>query len=126
MKQIEFIPNFLIISVLPNIIIIARTLAHPEDIEIIKVYKCRHKHGLNSETTIQNKEEEKIFLCFSNSEKGKMQKLKEKSFCCFRFGRKQLEAKKRTTEQETKENIFGLFDYKKETQTKRKYFWVFK
>ena len=94
--------------------------------EIIKVCKCHHKHRLNSKTTIQNEEEEKIFLCFSNSEKGKMQKLKEKSFCCFDFGRKQLEAKERTTEQETKENIFGLFDYKKEMQTKRKSFWVFK
>ena len=48
-----------------------------------------------------------------------MQKLKGKSFF---FGRKQLEAKKRTTKQETKENIFGLFDYKKETQIKRNLF----
>ena len=33
--------------------------------------------------------------------------------------------KEKTTEQETKENVFGLFDYKKEKQTKRKSFWVF-
>ena len=102
MKANRVHTKFLIISVLPNIIIIAKTLAHPKDIEIIKVCQCRHKHRLNSKTTLQNEEEEKIFLCFSNSEKGNL-------FVVFNFGRKQLEAKERTTEQETKENIFWSF-----------------
>ena len=78
-------PSLLIVSVLPNIIIIAQTLAHSKNIEIIKVCKCHHEYELKPKTIVQNKEVEKIFLCFSNSKKEKTQKLRGKSFYCFRF-----------------------------------------
>ena len=73
---------------------------------------------------LQNKEEEKIFLCFSNSERNNA-KLEEKSCCRFQFGKKRLKRSRKQTNKKQKEIFLVFLVMRKKRQTKGKSFWVF-